>query len=98
MGQGANYNAGTNNMVSNGNLLPYGLYVDSGYTTPWLTASDSATCTTSSDCYTGGSSGTTGPAGTGSAQTITIYAKIPKQGSAPVPGTYTDSVTLSIYF
>jgi len=89
MGQGNNYASG-NRMASGGSYLPYGLYVDSGYTYPWTTAASNSSCTTANDCYLG--------TGTGSAQSVPIYGQVPTTATAPVPGTYTDTVLMTITF
>jgi spore coat protein U-like protein len=89
MGQGNNYSSG-NRMANGTNFLPYGLYVDSGYTHPWTTAASSTTCTTANDCYLG--------TGTGSAQSIPIYGQVPTTATAPVPGTYSDTVLMTITY
>ena len=87
---GLNYST-TRRMVYGGsNYLPYGLYTNAGLTIPWSTATGSATCTTSSNCYTG--------TGNGAAQSITVYGQVPTVGTAPVPGAYTDTVNITIYF
>jgi len=90
MGQGANYSAGSNRMANGANYLPYGLYVDSGYTHPWTTGASNSSCTTANDCYLG--------TGNGSAQSIPIYGQVPITGTAPVPGTYSDTVTMTITY
>ena len=90
MGQGANYSAGTNRMASSGNYLPYGLYVDGAYTHPWTTGATNSSCTTTNDCYLG--------TGNGSAQTISIYGQVPTTATAPTPGTYTDTVTMTVTY
>jgi spore coat protein U-like protein len=77
-------------MISGANFLSYNLYVDSAHTFPWSTATSSTTCTTASDCYLG--------TGNGSAQTINIYGAVPTTATAPPPGTYTDTVTMTITF
>jgi spore coat protein U-like protein len=87
---GLNYST-TRRMVFGGtNYLPYGLYTNAGLTIPWSTATGSATCTTSSNCYTG--------TGNGAAQSITVYGQVPTVSTAPVPGAYTDTVNITIYF
>ena len=87
---GANYST-TRRMVFGGsNYLPYNLFTNVGLSTPWSTATGSATCTTSSNCYTG--------TGTGSAQSITVYGQIPTVATAPAPGTYSDTVNITVYF
>ncbi len=87
---GANYSA-TRRMVFNStNYLPYGLYTNAALTIPWSTATGSSTCTTSTNCYTG--------TGTGSAQSISVYGQVPTVATAPPPGTYSDTVNITIYF
>lgn len=87
---GANY-LSTRRMVSGGsNYLPYALYTNAGLTIPWSIATGAATCTTSSDCYTG--------TGSGAAQTIPVYGQVPIIGTAPAPGTYNDTVNITIYY
>lgn len=90
MGQGSNFSGGSNRMASGGNFLPYGLYVNSGLTNPWTTAASNSTCTTTNDCYLG--------TGSGAAQSIPIYGQVPITANAPAPGTYTDTVTMTIIY
>jgi len=87
---GANYSSGRRMVSASSNYLPYGLYTNSGLTTPWSTATGSRTCTTSSNCYTG--------TGNGSAQSITVYGQVPTTSTAPAPGSYTDTVNITVYF
>jgi spore coat protein U-like protein len=89
MGQGLNYSSG-NRMASSGNYLPYGLYVNSTLTYPWTTGASNSSCTTTNDCYLG--------TGSGSAQTITVYGQVPTTATAPVPGTYSDTVTMTVTY
>lgn len=89
MGQGLNYSSG-NRMVSSGNYLPYGLYVNATLTNPWTSGATNSTCTTAGDCYLG--------TGSGSAQTITVYGQVPTTAIAPVPGTYSDTVTMTVTY
>jgi spore coat protein U-like protein len=77
-------------MISGANFLNYNLYVDAAHTFPWSTATGAGTCTTSGDCYLG--------TGNGSAQSISIYGAVPTTATAPPPGTYTDTVTMTITF
>jgi spore coat protein U-like protein len=90
MGQGSNYSGGSNRMASSGNFLPYGLYVDAAYTHPWTTGATNSSCTTANDCYLG--------TGNGAAQSINIYAQVPTTASAPTPGTYTDTVLMTVTY
>jgi len=62
--------------------VTYGLYQDSARAQPW-----------------GDSTGTNTAAGTGSglAQTLTVYGRVPAQ-STPSPGTYTDTVVVTVSY
>ncbi len=75
---------------SNNEFIPYQLYKDSNYSTVW-----DATGGVISVGGTGGVSKT----GTGSAQTTTVYGKIP-QGTAIAsrPGVYSDSVVVTVTY
>jgi spore coat protein U-like protein len=90
MGQGNNYSGGSNRMASAGNYLPYTLYVDAAYTHPWTTGATNSSCTTVNDCYLG--------TGNGSAQSVNIYGQVPTTASAPTPGTYADTVLMTITY
>ncbi len=69
--------------IANGvNTLGYQLYTDSSRTTVWGNGTGSST-----------SSGT----GTGSTQSVSIYGQLPSLVGA-VPGTYTDTVTVTISY
>ncbi|WP_336026485.1 spore coat U domain-containing protein [Acinetobacter pittii] len=75
---------------SNNEFIPYQLYKDSNYSTVW-----DATGGVTNVGGTGGVSKT----GTGSAQTTTVYGKIP-QGTAIAsrPGVYADSVVVTVTY
>ncbi len=75
---------------SNNEFIPYQLYKDAAYSSVW-----DATGGVSSIGGTGGVSGT----GTGSAQTTTVYGKIP-QGTtiASRPGSYSDNVVVTVTY
>jgi spore coat protein U-like protein len=90
MGQGSNYSGGSNRMANGANYLSYGLFVDSAYTHPWTTGASNSSCTTTNDCYLG--------TGNGSAQSIPIYGQVPITATAAVPGTYTDTVTMTVTY
>ncbi|EIK97018.1 secreted pili protein involved in motility and biofilm formation [Pseudomonas sp. M47T1] len=47
--------------------------------------------------HRGNNQGTDTVAGTGSAQTLTVYGQVPVQG-VPVPDTYSDTVKATVYF
>lgn len=69
-------------MTLGGNHINYGLYRDAARTLPW-----------------GNISGTNSLAGTGtgSAQTITIYGRVPSQ-SLPPAGTYSDTIVMTVEY
>ena len=90
MGQGNNYSGGSNRMANGSNYLPYGLYVNSSLTNPWTTGASNSSCTTTNDCYLG--------TGNGSAQSVPIYGQVPTTATAPVPGTYTDTVLMTVTY
>jgi spore coat protein U-like protein len=90
LGLGSNASGNQRRMATAGsNYLNYALYQSSGTTQPWTTATSSTACTTSGDCVLG--------TGTGAAVTTTIYGDVPS-GQTPPAGSYTDSVTMTIYF
>jgi spore coat protein U-like protein len=90
MGLGANASGNQRRMTSGGsNYLNYGLYQSTGTTQPWTTATNSTTCTTAGDCVLG--------SGTGSASAVTVYGDVPS-GQTPVAGSFTDSVTMTVYY
>jgi spore coat protein U-like protein len=69
-------------LISGSPTVGYSLYQDSGYSTVW-----------------GNTQGTNtvGGIGTGSAQTLTYYGKVPVQ-TTPVPGNYSDTITATVYY
>lgn len=80
-GGASNFTART--MKSGSNTLGYQLYLDSGRTTVWGDGT--------------ASSSTKSGTGSGSAQSLTVYGRIPSL-AAVVPGTYTDTVTVTITY
>jgi len=84
---GANAGGSTNfssRAVKNGSqTLAYQLYTNAGRTTVWGDGS-------------GGSSAVTGT-GTGSTQSLTVYGRLPSLAGA-IPGTYSDTVTVTITY
>ncbi|SEL92115.1 Spore coat protein U (SCPU) domain-containing protein, partial [Roseateles sp. YR242] len=70
-------------MKSGANTLGYQLYLDSGRTTVW----GDGTASSSSKSGTG----------SGSAQTLTVYGRVPMLANV-VPGSYTDTVTVTITY
>lgn len=80
-GGASNFTART--MKSGSNTLGYQLYLDTGRSTVWGDG------TSSSSTKTG--------TGTGSAQSLTIYGRIPTL-TGVVPGSYTDTVTVTVSY
>lgn len=70
-------------MISGGNSLAYQLYLDSGRSSVWGDGTSS--------------SATKSGTGTGSAQTIPVYGRIPSLANV-VPGSYTDTVTVTVSY
>jgi spore coat protein U-like protein len=73
-----------NRRLKSGNTyLDYGLYTDSGHSTPW-------------------GDGTAGAkvsgVGDGSPKKIPVYGQLLKPGTAPAPGSYLDSVTVTLTY
>jgi spore coat protein U-like protein len=90
MDNGANVSGSQRRMKSGANFLNYNLYVDAGRTNAWTTAASNSTCTSANSCFLG--------SGSGSAQSVSIYGRVPSTGSAPPTGTYTDTVTMTITY
>lgn len=72
----------TRAMTSGVNTLNYALYSDSGRLTNWGN-------TPATDTVSG--------TGTGAAQTLTVYGRIPAQASAVI-GTYSDTITVTVTY
>jgi spore coat protein U-like protein len=90
MGQGSNYTT-TRRMASAGAYIPYGLYLDSGYSQAWSTTTSASSCSGGANtCYLG--------TGNGSAQSVPIYGQVPTVAVAPAPATYSDTVTMTITY
>jgi spore coat protein U-like protein len=90
MNNGVNVSGTQRRMANGANFLNYGLYVDAAFANPWTTGSANNACTTTNDCYLG--------TGSGSAQSVNIYGQVPTTATAPVTGTYTDTVTMTITY
>lgn len=90
MGNGANASGTQRRMISGANFLNYNLYVDAGRTNAWTTAASNSTCTTANSCALG--------TGNGSAQSVSIYGRVPSIGTAPPTGAYTDTVLMTITY
>lgn len=91
MDNGANF-SGTRRMRigATANYVNYDLYTDAPRTVPWTTAATNSTCTTGSQCVTG--------TGNGSAQSLSIYGRVPATVTAPTPGAYADTVLMTIIY
>ena len=76
-------NFSTRTMKSGTNTLGYQLYLDTGRSSVWGDGT--------------ASSATVAGTGTGNAQTLNIYGRIPSLASA-VPGSYTDTVTVTVTY
>ena len=81
-GTGSGATVATRKLTSGGATVSYTLYSNSGRTTVW-----------------GNTVGTDTVAGTGngSAQNYTVYGRIPAQ-TTPAPGTYTDTITVTVTY
>ena len=90
MSTGANPSGSQRRMISGGNYIDYNLYTDAVRLNSWTTATDATTCATANSCVLG--------TGTGSAQSIDIYGTVPIAAVAPPPGSYSDTVTMTITY
>jgi len=81
-GAGAGATVAVRKMTSGGNTINYSLYSDSGRTTVWGN-------TVSTD--------TVAATGNGAAQSYTVYGRVPAQ-TTPAPGTYTDTITVTVTY
>jgi len=71
-------------MTASTNTLNYSLYTNSGRTTVWGDGS--------------GTTATIAGTGTGSAQAITIYGRVPSGQITAPPGSYSDTVTVTVSY
>ena len=81
-GTGSGATVAVRKLTSGGNTVNYTLYSDSGRTTVWGN-------TVSTDTVAG--------TGNGSAQSYTVYGRIPTQ-STPAPGNYADTITVTVTY
>ena len=84
-GAGTGATLATRKMANGANLLNYVLYTDSERTSIW---GDGA----------GGTTATFSGTGTGSAQSSTIYARVPTGQTSLPAGDYTDTVTVTVTY
>lgn len=71
-------------------FLNYNLYTNSGYTQAWTTTTSAGSCT-------GGAGSCVLGTGTGLAQNITVYGRVPPQ-TIPAAGAFTDTVVVTVTF
>jgi spore coat protein U-like protein len=76
-------NFGARTMKSGSNTLGYQLYLDAGRSSVWGDGT--------------ASSATSAGTGTGSTQTLTIYGRLPSLANV-IPGSYTDTVTVTVSY
>jgi spore coat protein U-like protein len=81
-GTGTGATVAARKMTSGANTVTYTLYSNAGRTTLWGT-------TVGTD--------TVAATGNGAAQSYTVYGRVPPQ-SAPAPGTYTDTITVTVTY
>jgi spore coat protein U-like protein len=81
-GTGSGATVATRKMTSGRATVSYSLYSDRAHTTAWGT-------TVGSDAVAA--------TGNGSGQSYTVYGRVPPQGE-PSPGTYTDTVTVTVTY
>ena len=81
-GTGSGATVATRKMTSGGNTVNYTMYQNAGRTTLWGTTIGTNTL-----------SGT----GSGSAQNLTVYGRVPTQ-TTPAPGTYADTIVVTVTY
>ncbi|NMN03847.1 MULTISPECIES: spore coat U domain-containing protein [unclassified Novosphingobium] len=81
---GQNASGSQRRMINSGQYLAYNIYADSGRTAVFPVALSSL------------GAGNTGGTGTGLSQTVTVYGRIPAGTALPAPGTYTDTIVLTL--
>ncbi|KAI1692790.1 spore coat protein U domain-containing protein [Ditylenchus destructor] len=81
--------SGNRQMAQGTARLPYQLFKDAARTQVWDATGGTAVI--------GGSGGVSDP-GTGAPQSKTVYASIPAGTTLPVPGTYTDTVVITVTY
>src|SRR5262249_49171464 len=81
-GTGSGATVATRKMTSGGATVSYTIYSDSGRTTVWGNTIGTDTVSAT---------------GSGAAQSYTAYGRVPAQ-TTPAPGTYTDTVTVTVTY
>jgi spore coat protein U-like protein len=90
---GQNFAAGSRRMRDTGagtTYVNFGLFTDAARSNAWTTTTSAGSCT-------GGAGSCALGTGTGSAQSITVYGRIPPQAT-PAPATFNDTVTATITY
>ncbi|MDE1140143.1 MAG: spore coat U domain-containing protein [Paraburkholderia tropica] len=82
-GSSGNVAARTMARSGGGGSVSYQLYLDSGYSSAWGDGT--------------GSTATAAGTGSGTQQVFTVYGRVPSQ-TTPAPGSYSDTITATIYF
>jgi spore coat protein U-like protein len=89
---GANASGAQRRMLASAtsSYVNYGLYTDAARSNAWTSTTSATNCSAGANtCVLG--------TGTGSSQGITVYGRVPPQTS-PQPGTYSDTVVVTITF
>ena len=84
VGAGAGATFVARRMTSGANLLNYNIYTDAGRTTVWGDGS--------------GSTATIANTGTGIAQAVTVYGRVPSGQVTVPPGAYADTVAVTVTY
>ena len=82
-GTGTGATLATRKLTSGANTLPYTLYLDASRSQIWGDGT--------------GSTSVSSQTGTGSAQALTVYGRIPA-GSSPLAGAYSDTITVTVTY
>lgn len=83
-GTGSGATLASRRMTSGSNTLTYSLYTDAARTTVWGDGT--------------GSTGTITNTGTGTAQNVTIYGRVPASQTGVPAGAYTDTVSVTVTY
>ena len=84
VGSGTGASFASRRMANGANLLSYNIYTDSGRTTVWGDGTSSTA--------------TVGNTGSGSAQSVTIYGRVTSGQISVPPGSYADTVSVTVTY
>lgn len=84
IGSGSGASFASRRMTSGGNTLSYNIFTDAGRTTVWGDGT--------------GSTATIGNSGTGAAQNVTLYGRVASGQTAVPPGSYSDTVAVTVTY